>query len=244
MRILVVEDGDGVTEALLSPQAPRVYEVARARTAAEALAARRHGPPADLVLLDLRVAGHDGAELGAALRAEHDAPLIVVTDRGEAEAGAEIARHAADDWVLRPFSTAELLARTEVVLRRARGPEPEPPIEVGQLRIELGARTVAAGAEAVVLTDEEFDLLAALARAEGAPVERRRLLAEAWGAEGPRRSGTLDVHVAALRSKLGPWATIEIVRGVGYCLTRARRPVSRGDRPRSGPDPARRRADA
>lgn len=220
MRILVVEDDDRVAAALESALTQRGYQVARAPTGADALAACRSGPPVDLVLLDLGLPDVDGAQLAAELRASSSVPLIVVTARAELVTRVELLRRGADDYVVKPFSTAELLARIEAVLRRthASAADAAMAVEVGGARIDLIARTVAVDGAPVELTRKEFDVLAALVRADGATVDRQRLLVDVWGTDWLGMSRTLEVHVATLRSKLGATRIIDTVRGVGYRL--------------------------
>ncbi len=220
MRILVVEDDDRVAEAMRDALAQRGYHATRAATGAEALAACEGAQRPDLVLLDLGLPDVDGADLCAHLRRSTGVPVIVVTARGDLRSRVQGLRRGADDYVVKPFSLAELLARIEAVLRRthAATPGPESVVTVGDVEIDVGARRVAVAGEEVALTRKEFDVLAALSRAPGAAVDRQRLLVEVWETDWAGMSRTLDVHVATLRSKLGRPGLVETVRGVGYRL--------------------------
>ncbi|MEA2313461.1 MAG: hypothetical protein QOI03_153, partial [Solirubrobacteraceae bacterium] len=121
-------------------------------------------------------------------------------------------------YVVKPFALAELLARVEAVMRRAPAARPAPPVVVGDLAIDLAARTVAVAGVPVALTPKEFDLLAALARVPGCTVDRQRLLLDVWQSDYAALSRTLDVHIATLRAKLGRAELVQTIRGVGYRL--------------------------
>ena len=222
MRILVVEDDDRVAAAVQDALAQRGYHTSRAATGAAAFAACTGGRPVDLVLLDLTLPDGDGAELAVRLRAATSIPVIVVTARGDVMSRVDVLSRGADDYVVKPFSIAELLARIGAVLRRAR-PDAAPLddiVETGDVRIDLGARTVTVAGTAVTLTKLEFDVLAALARARGAVVERQRLVLQVWNTDwlGLGMEHALEVHISNLRRKLGRPQLIETVRGVGYRL--------------------------
>jgi DNA-binding response OmpR family regulator len=220
VRILVVEDDDRVADAMRDGLAQRGYHAARAATGAEAVAACEGAQPPDLVLLDLGLPDVDGADLCVRLRRRSGVPVIVVTARGDLPSRVQGLRRGADDYVVKPFSLAELLARIEAVLRRthAAAPGPESVVTVGDVEIDLSARRVTVAGEPVALTRKEFEILAALARAPGAAVDRQRLLVEVWETDWAGMSRTLDVHVATLRSKLGRPDVVQTVRGVGYRL--------------------------
>ncbi|WP_113702405.1 response regulator transcription factor [Nonomuraea lactucae] len=214
MRVLVVEDDTRVAAALAVALGRHGFEVLRAESIAEALAA----PTVDMILLDLALPDGDGVDLCRRLRRDGaDVAIIALTARGEERDRIAGLRAGADDYLVKPYSTAELLARVEAVMRRAR-PRPQPVAEIGDLRVDLAAHTVARGGEEIVLTRKEFDLLACLARGPGVVVPRERLLIEVWGSAWPGAGRTLDVHMATLRAKLGEPPVIETVRGVGYRL--------------------------
>ncbi|MFI7440118.1 response regulator transcription factor [Nonomuraea indica] len=214
MRVLVVEDDTRVAAALAAALCRHGFEVHRAAGAAEALAA----PSVDMILLDLNLPDGDGVDLCRRLRRDGvEVAIIAVTARGEERDRIAGLRAGADDYLVKPFSTAELVARMEAVMRRVR-PSPPRAAQVGDLRVDLAAHTVTRRGEGVVLTRKEFDLLACLARDPGVVVPRERLLIEVWGTAWPGAGRTLDVHMATLRAKLGEPVVIETVRGVGYRL--------------------------
>jgi DNA-binding response OmpR family regulator len=215
MRILLVEDDRRVTAVMTSMLQRRGYEVEHAATASAALAAA----PCDLVLLDLNLPDGDGVDVCRALRArdEHLA-IIAVTARGEERDRVTGLRMGADDYVVKPFSMAELQARIEALLRRTtRQAPPRQVIEVGPLRIDLAARAVRVDARPVSLTRKEFDILASLARQPGTAITRERIMLDVWQTTWSGRH-TLEVHVASLRAKLGAPDLVQTVRGVGYRL--------------------------
>ncbi|MGP3927813.1 response regulator transcription factor [Streptomyces sp. 8N616] len=218
MRILLVEDDHRVAGALTGALRRNGYEVLRAATAADALAA----PAVDLVLLDLGLPDRDGIEVCRELRARAGVPVIAVTARGGEPDRVRGLRSGADDYVVKPFGTAELLARIEAVLRRCmirRTPEDQL-LAVEGLEIDLGRRTVVVDGRLVPLTRKEFDVLAVLARAGGAAVSRDRIVVEVWQTTFEGMSRTLDVHVATMRRKLGQSAIlVQTVRGFGYRLS-------------------------
>ncbi len=215
MRVLLVEDDLRVASALATALRRRSYHVITATTAAEAVAAG----PVDLVLLDLNLPDGDGLHLCRQIRRRNeDVAVIAVTARSEERDRVAGLRAGADDYVVKPFSMAELQARIEAVMRRAaRSARAESTLQIGELRVDLNARRVWLADREVSLTRKEFDLLMALARQPGTVVPRERLLMDIW--QTTWRSGhTLDVHVAALRGKLDDAGLVETVRGVGYRL--------------------------
>jgi len=218
MRILVVEDDDGFAAALRDALSARGYATTRATTGAEALQAVRGPQPPDLVLLDLGLPDGDGLQLCSRLRRLGSGPVIVVTARGDLPSRVQGLRGGADDYLVKPFALDELLARIEAVMRRAPEVRRAECVRCGDVLIDLAQRTVAVAGEPVRLTAKEFDLLAALARAGGAAVDRQRLLLEVWQSDYPALSRTLDVHMATLRGKLGRPDLVQTVRGVGYRL--------------------------
>jgi len=180
----------------------------------------------DLVILDVMLPGLDGFEVCRRLRAELPRlPILMLTARGSEDDVLAGFRAGADDYVTKPFSVAEVVARVEALLRRA-GPgasEPPPePFEVGCWRVEPTGLRALCGEEVVDLTRRETALLALFAREPGRILSRRRLLQEVWGYGEPERieTRTVDMHVARLRRKLGAGgdALIETVRGEGYRL--------------------------
>ena len=213
MRILLVEDENAIAEPLAEGLRREGFAVERASTAAEALAAGE----ADLVLLDLRLPDGDGLDVCRSLRERSDVPIIVVTARGEEADRVVGLELGADDYVVKPFGLRELIARIRAVTRRssATGRAHEPLRSGG---LEVDERTRRVSLDGHELTPKEFDVLAALARDPGAAVSRRQLLEEVWETTWLGSTKTIDVHVAALRRKLGDPASIETVRGVGFRL--------------------------
>jgi two-component system response regulator RegX3 len=214
MRVLVVEDEEAIAEPLAEGLRREGFTVTVAGTGAEALAAGE----ADVVLLDLRLPDLDGLDVCRQLRARSDVPIIVVTARGEEVDRVVGLELGADDYVVKPFGIRELIARIRAVTRRSQGRSADGPVRIGELQVdERGRRATIGGAE-LDLTPKEFDLLVALARDAGAVVSRRRLLEDVWNTSWYGSTKTIDVHVAALRRKLGDAQLIETVRGVGFRL--------------------------
>jgi DNA-binding response OmpR family regulator len=218
VRILVVEDEDAIAEPLVGGLRREGFEVERAATGAAALDA----PAADVVLLDLRLPDTDGLDVCRRLRERSDVPIIVVTARGEEADRVVGLELGADDYVVKPFGLRELIARIRAVTRRTSvRPGAHAPIRVAGLEVDERARRAQLDGRRLDLTPKEFDLLAALARDPGAAVSRRRLLEDVWETTWYGSSKTIDVHVAALRRKLGDPGWIETVRGVGFRLRSA-----------------------
>ncbi|WP_309116339.1 response regulator transcription factor [Saccharothrix sp.] len=216
MRILVVEDDDRVARGLLTALKHAGYEVHRAATAAAALAA----PPADVVLLDLGLPDRDGLEVLRELRHRPGTAVITVTARGEERERVLGLRAGADDYVVKPFGTAELLARIEAVLRRTRAAraaeDHSDRLALGPVVLDPATREATIDGVPITLTRKEFDLLALLVRRAGAVVSRDLIVDQVWQAHWEAPSRTLDTHIAALRGKLGDALKIETIRGVGY----------------------------
>ncbi len=218
MRILLVEDDDSIAEPLADGLRREGFVVDRAATGEEALAAA----PADLVLLDLRLPDIDGLDVCRRLRERSDVPIIIVTARGEESDRVVGLELGADDYVVKPFGLRELIARIRAVTRRTSERRATyEPLRVGGLEIDERARRATLDGGDLALTPKEFDLLAALARDPGAALSRRRLLEDVWETSWLGSSKTIDVHVAALRRKLGDPGWIETVRGVGFRLRAA-----------------------
>jgi DNA-binding response OmpR family regulator len=218
MRILVVEDEDSIAEPLVAGLEREGFNVARAATAVAALSA----DACDVVLLDLRLPDGDGLDVCRALRARSDVPIIVVTARGEESDRVVGLELGADDYVVKPFGLRELIARIRAVTRRTSGARSRNGVlHVGALTVDERARRADLEGRDLELTPKEFELLAALARDPGAALSRRRLLEEVWQTSWYGSAKTIDVHVAALRRKLGDPGWIETVRGVGFRLRAA-----------------------
>ncbi len=214
--VLVVEDEPSIADLERRYLAQAGYGVHVERDGGIALAQVRRLRPA-LVILDVGLPGMDGIEVCRQLRASDDwTPVIFVTardDEVDRVLGLEL---GADDYVTKPFSPRELVARVTGMLRRAHGPAGTSAVEVGAVRLDPGTRRVEVGGAEIDLTATEFDLLAALLRRPGQVFTREQLLSTVWGTADYSGSRTVDVHVAQLRAKLGPDAPIRTHRGVGY----------------------------
>jgi two-component system, OmpR family, response regulator ResD len=225
-RVLVVDDEPTIVEIVGRYLERAGYEADGAADGFEALERAAAQRP-DLVVLDLMLPGIDGIEVMRRLRELSGPPLAVIllTARGEESDRLVGLRQGADDYVVKPFSPAELIARVGAVLRRTRPPEgdaEEPPIEVGPLRIEPASRQVSLDGAAVALTQREFDLLAFLAAHPGRVYSRDQLMESVWGEPYFEDTSTVTVHIRRLRAKLGDDPSeprfIETVWGVGYRL--------------------------
>ncbi|MEU9735950.1 response regulator transcription factor [Streptomyces sp. NPDC048002] len=218
--VLIVEDDTLVREALARSLTSSGYRVASVATAMELM--RRLVPPfPDLVVLDLGLPDLDGGQALRMLRAVSRVPVIIATARSDESDIIRLLRDGADDYLVKPFSGEQLAARVLAVLRRC-GQAPPDILRAGDLTMDLAQRQVLVGGKAVDLNRREFDLLAYLARRQGAVVPRRELLTEVWrGCDVYDR--TIDVHVYWLRRKLtesgGTGTAVETVRGVGLRLT-------------------------
>ncbi len=218
--ILLVEDdysmGTLVQDYLLHDE----YRVVWVRNGSEALAEMRRRPPA-LVLLDIGLPDIDGFDVCRQIKGFSDVPIIMLTARGEEAdrvAGLEI---GADDYVAKPFSPRELMARVKAVLRRVDASAETAALRMGDVEIDLRAREVVVADTQVQLTQKEFDLLVHLVSHPGIVFSRDELLERAWHLDYPGGTRTVDVHVAQLRRKLGRRELIETVHGVGYKTPRA-----------------------
>lgn len=190
------------------------------RRAASANDALRLAGETDFVLLDLGLPDMDGLEVLRRVRRVSAVPLIVLTARSEERAVLRGLRGGADDYLVKPFRTTELLARMEAVLRRGTRPPPrsDQVVVVGDVRIDLAARQVSVAGEQITLTRREFEVLAMLARQPGVVRSREEILDEVWGDPLLSASRSLDVHVAGLRSKTRRPGLVETLRGTGYRL--------------------------
>ena len=225
-RILLVEDERSIAEPFAKILRREGFEPVLAGTAAEALQRARDSSP-DLVLLDLTLPDGDGRDVCRTLRAESPVPVIMVTARGtetDRIVGLEL---GADDYVVKPFSAAEVVARIRAVLRRVRASgadapaaPPAAPLAIGELEVDLAARRVHLAGTEVELSRKEFDLLAELVRHAGRVVTREDLMSRVWDENWFGSTKTLDVHMGWLRRKLdddpGDPRFIHTVRGVGF----------------------------
>ncbi|MDX3095129.1 response regulator transcription factor [Streptomyces sp. ME01-24h] len=230
MRLLLVEDDRRVAAALSAVLARHGLQVTHARSGEEALHALLpdHGPGFDVVLLDLGLPDQDGFEVCSRIRLRSAIPVIMVTARADVRSRIHGLNLGADDYVVKPYDTGELLARIHAVCRRkaqeapatgeAKGAEGADVLGLGPVRVDLATRKVTVGDEHVALTRKEFDLLALLAQRPGVVFRREQIISEVWRTSWEGTGRTLEVHVASLRSKLRLPALIETVRGVGYRL--------------------------
>jgi DNA-binding response OmpR family regulator len=223
VRILCIDDDARLYELLANYLAPNGVALDHAPDGAKGLAQLARGGY-DAVLLDLMMPGMDGLEVCRRIRQTSRVPIIMLTARGDEADRVTGLELGADDYVAKPFSARELLARLRALLRRASPESSGEQIVVGDLVIEPDARRVRRGGEPVELTGLELDLLVALARRPGRVVPRERLLEEAGRGDVAVSDRTVDVHVSHLRRKLGDDPRtpqlIRTVRGVGYVLTK------------------------
>jgi two-component system response regulator RegX3 len=219
--ILLVEDEESITTPLAEALEREGFATRVARTAAEALEQARRRRP-DLVLLDLMLPDGSGFDVCRELRAGSSVPIIILSARGEEADRVVGLELGADDYVVKPFSAREVVARIRAVLRRASAPagDREGPVEIGAVRLDPARRSVALAGEPLELSRKEFDLLALLMREAGTVVPRERLLDEVWDVNWFGSTKTLDVHVSGLRKKLGDDSAepryLHTVRGVGF----------------------------
>ncbi|MFI7296602.1 response regulator transcription factor [Streptomyces sp. NPDC050121] len=212
-RVLVVEDDRGIAESLVRGLRQAGYAVEDVRSGGAALAAA----PPDVVLLDLGLPDIDGVEVCRKLRARSDAVIIAVTARGEEADRVVALDEGADDYLVKPFGLAELLARIRAVLRRRRPAGPQI-VRHGPLALDLRTRQVSVGERAVALTPKEFGILECLAADPGRVLSRQQILERAWDSHWYGPTKVLDVHIAALRRKLDVPGLIETVYGHGFRL--------------------------
>jgi len=219
--VLVVEDEPDIRNLVVFHLVREGYRCRTAATGVEALQEVRTHPP-DLVVLDLMLPGLDGLEVCRRLRADPGSaalPIIMLTakaDEVDRVVGLEM---GADDYLVKPFSPKELVARVRAVLRRARGPVVASTLRAGGVVLDVARHAVAVAGAPVVLTPKEFDLLQALMDAAGRVLSRDHLLDRVWGyaRADEIESRTVDVHVRRLRAKLGAEGRrIATVKGVGY----------------------------
>jgi DNA-binding response OmpR family regulator len=217
--VLLVEDEHSIgsmTRGYLERSGWRVVWV---RSGEEALAELgRH--QIRIVILDIRLPGIDGFDVARLVRSRSDVPILMLTARDEEPdrvAGLEL---GADDYLTKPFSPRELVARMKAVLRRTDGRRAENVLSLEDVVVDRNAREVSVEGRAVELTTKEFDLLATLLENPGVVVSRDQLLDRVWGMTYPGGTRTVDVHVAQLRRKLGKPELIRTVRGAGYKTVR------------------------
>ncbi|MFW0794898.1 response regulator transcription factor [Gordonia sp. CPCC 205515] len=217
MRIAVVEDDEGVGAAIATGLTRYEHDPVRFTKGADLLL---HHSEVDFVLLDLGLPDQDGLDVLRQLRQVSSVPVIILTARGDERSVVRGLRMGADDYLVKPARFGELLARIEVVRRRAgavnAAEESDSTIVSGDVEVDLDAHTVTVGSVDVTLTAKEFEILAVLLRNPGAAVSRQQLMDEVWGDAFVAVSRSLDVHMTGLRSKLGRPGLIVTIRGFGY----------------------------
>ena len=220
-RVLIVEDEDSISDPLSYLLRQEGFEVAVAATGPDGLAEFDRGG-ADIVLLDLMLPGLSGTEVCRALRIKSSVPVIMLTARDseiDKVVGLEL---GADDYVTKPFSTRELVARVRAVLRRGVEQEDDPgtTLEAGPVRMDVERHVVTVDGEQLAMPLKEFELLELLLRNAGRVLTRGQLIDRVWGADYVGDTKTLDVHVKRLRAKIEPDPGapryLVTVRGLGY----------------------------
>jgi two-component system response regulator RegX3 len=218
-RILVVEDEQSIAEPLLEHLKREGFDAAHAASLEEARTAYAAEQP-DAILLDVMLPDGDGRDLAREIRTDSDVPIIMLTARGEEidrVLGLEL---GADDYVVKPFSARELVARIRAILRRGSGTSRMGPITVGAITLDPGARICTKDGETVELAAKEFDLLHYLMANAGTVLRREDIMDEVWDPHWFGPTKTLDVHISWLRKKIEDDPTsptyIITVRGVGF----------------------------
>ena len=218
-RVLVVEDDADIADVLRRTLRQEGHEVRCAADGVEALQVAEDFVP-DLVILDLGLPKLDGVEVCRRLRAESDAPILILTARTQTEDCVEGLDSGADDYLVKPFERQELLARMRALLRR-RPPRGTASLAVADLRLNPDTREVHRGDRQIELTNREFELLEYLMRNERLVISRERLLEEVWGYDPMALTNTIDVFISNLRRKLeasGEPRILHTKRGAGYVI--------------------------
>lgn len=222
--ILIIEDEDTYREALAFALERDGYTVTEAADGQSGLTQALSGR-FDLILLDLMLPGISGMDICATIRRHHNTPIIMVTAKDDVADRIIGLENGADDYITKPYSYRELLARVRAVMRRrepSSSDDGDEVLEVGALRLSVERHEVSVNGQVVSMPLREFELLACLARNAGRVLTRSQLMERVWGTEDFHDSKTLDVHVKRLRSKIerDPSAPQRLVtvRGVGYKL--------------------------
>jgi two-component system, OmpR family, alkaline phosphatase synthesis response regulator PhoP len=221
--ILVVDDEASIRTIARAYLEQAGFRVLLAETGPEGLALARQQRP-DLLILDLNLPGMDGLEVAATLRAESDVFILMLTARSEEADRVAGLRIGADDYLTKPFSPRELVARVEAILRRRRSLPPDSALQIGPLHIHAERREARVQAQSLDLTTTEFDVLLALARHAGKVLSREQLIELVWGGDFYGTDRVVDVYVGQVRRKLeaaGGEGLIRTVRGIGYKLVDA-----------------------
>lgn len=220
-RVLLIDDDARMYELLSQYLAQNGLHVTHAADGGRGLAALE-ASAYDAVLLDVMMPGMDGLEVCRRIRAKSAIPILMLTARGDETDRVVGLELGADDYLPKPFSPRELLARLRAVLRRAQPTTVAERLEAGGVTVDMAAREVRLGERRVELTGLEFDLLVALVRRAGRVIPREALLSEAGRSDTVVGERTVDVHISHLRQKLGDEGArlIKTVRGVGYVFSR------------------------
>ena len=217
---LVVEDEDSIASLIRSYLERDGFATVRARTGEEALAELERNP-IRVVVLDIGLPDMDGFDVCSRIRERSRVPVVMLTARDEEPDRINGLELGADDYVTKPFSPRELLARVKAVLRRAETWLEEPELALGDVVVRRDSREATVAGALVQLTSKEFDLLTILLGHPNVVLTRELLLDRVWGLAFPGGTRTVDVHVASLRKKLGRPELVRTVRGVGYKVARA-----------------------
>ncbi len=213
--VLLVEDGESLASVDAAYLEQEGYRVVSVGTGAEALQVLEQ-QPVRLVVLDLNLPDMDGLAVCRQIRTRSTTPIVMLTARDEEADRLAGLGAGADDYIGKPFSPRELVARMKAVLRRAGPHAEEQLLALGDVVLQRDAREVAVDGEKVELRPKEFDLLAYLMQNRGVVVSRELLLERVWGFDYLGGTRTVDVHVAQLRRKLGRPELIQTIRGSGY----------------------------
>ncbi|MGI9657266.1 MAG: response regulator transcription factor [Gaiellaceae bacterium] len=219
--ILLVEDEESITVPLAAALGREGFETDVAGTVADALKQAEASCP-DLVLLDVGLPDGSGFDVCRELRRRSDVPILMLTARGDTTdrvVGLEI---GADDYIVKPFAAREVVARVRAVLRRVeqRTPPNAELVSIGELTLDSSRRTASLNGDSLTLSRKEFELLAVLMREAGSVVSREQLMSEVWDTTWMGSTKTLDVHISAVRKKLGDDPAtprfLHTARGVGF----------------------------
>jgi two-component system, OmpR family, alkaline phosphatase synthesis response regulator PhoP len=213
--VLLVEDEENLASLVAAYLEQEGYRVVSAGTGAEALQ-KVEQTPVRLVVLDLNLPDMDGLDVCRQIRARSRVPIVMLTARDEEADRLAGLGAGADDYIGKPFSPRELVARMKAVLRRTEPDLDEEVLVLGDVVVQRGAREVGVAGEPVELRPKEFELLAYLIQNRGVVVSRELLLERVWGFDYAGGTRTVDVHVAQLRRKLGRPDLIQTIRGAGY----------------------------
>jgi len=219
--VLIIEDDPAIRQGLSTFLADVGHSVESLASGMDGVQQAAEGD-FDVVVLDLGLPDIDGGQVLKMIRAVSGVPIIVATARDEESEIVRILRDGADDYVVKPFSGAQLQARIEAIMRRVAGGATQGPFVVGELAVDIETREATLGGAALDLTRKEFDFLAYLAERAGVVISKRELLAEVWRQPYGGADKTVDVHLSVLRRKLGETAAearyLQTVHGVGVKL--------------------------